>query len=1111
MLAKFTPHKMVSYNCNYGIVCNYYQHNSLQELKPESRNISMSKRDFDCLSQGVKNSALDMSVHCVRLELQDKSRTVIIHGLTVAEINLAENEIRAYVNANMPMKLSIKVSKHQKYFLAEKCAHLQENCIIHYPKASEFKKEDQGELSQATITLQGDRSHVEVTKQKINEILSSLFFTKINQRHEEYGYMWKRRWEEIKQQQEEAYNGVLVITYYDFDEKGNNDKGTKKKPKELGVSVKITITSDDYTSVCQVDQNIKNVHTTLMQQSMLVSMDQCKSVAEGLKSKKLLLRENHNVEIEIDWGKKNLILLAPSGSEDFEAAFVTLTAFVQGEPVCKELLELGEPGMNPFTHQKQQWSEIIKIARKCSVKVKHTNNNLEVLGKGPDIAKAKGQLAELLHTFRSCLGTKEISVAPLLESVLKTLEFQNLVAKLRQNYCVAVTYSNVWRNLKTVTLYKATVKPEGCNRPCIIEVCHGNMVDETTDVIVNAANSELRHIGGLAKAISDAGGLVIQQTSNDYVRQHGIVKPGHVACLPSGNLSSSVVMHAVGPIWKDGGPNKANELYAAVSTSLLESDKHGYRSISIPAISAGIYGCPVEDCSAISIKAITDLLNGNCLESLSHVRFVLFSWDDANAFKAAFKDSLQKHKNLKTTMDIVDKPSDTRIQWYWEDDSKQLQLYSSEDSLKLSEAYAASPNQKFLTTIRGVKYTIDFSQMMQTNIGTKNQRRVYRKSLGAAAWQYKDDAGKWTPYTSNHSDLLEVMYETKNMQRLQIGQWTYSFDFTRMLQINISTNRSRSIRRYVTHSSSSATEKSVSRQVSSNASVLLNGPHQHLSTACNTVEAHFKKCLTTKEVSLPTMISNSVRNQMICLGQKYNVQAEYMQQVQKMKFHGVTESVTKAVLAAQDILLDIGTRSHMETPREWDPQTDNVAIKEVPIGSPEWKRVTQRVLDTLPQVDVSKIERIQNRYLWEKYVFHSRRMKEKNNGNIGEKELFHGTSNTLPEKIYADEEEGFDMRFSRSGMWGQGNYFAEKASYSDNYAYQDPNGTKQLFLAKVLTGDSIEMKSDTKLRMPPPKDGTVRYDTVNGVTHGCRVYIAYSNDKAYPLYLITYTYLLIQF
>ena len=1060
----------------------------------------MPKKDFDCVSQAVKNGALDIEgVHHVHLVLQDRNKTVAIHGLTLTEINSAEDDIRAYVNANVPIKLSVKVSKHQKYFLTKKCAHLQENCIIHYPKDSDFKKEDQEELSQATITLQGNRSHVEVTKQKIDAILSSLHVIQIKYRHEDYGNMWIKRWKEIKQQQEEAYNSVLVNTWFDLDEKG------EKKPKELGVSVEFTITGNDPITVSQIEQNIKNMPTTLTKQSLFVSKNQCKTVTEALKAKKLMLRENHIVEIEIDWEKKELILVGPGGSEDFEAAFATLTAFVNGETVCKEILELGEPAMNPYIHQKQQWSEIIKIAKNCSVRVKHTNNDLEMYGKGPDIANAKIQLAELLSIFRQSLGKKEVSVLPLLESVLKTLEFQNLVSELQQNFCVVVTCSsNMQQNVKMITLYKATVKPEGCDRPCIIEVCHGNMVDETTDVIVNAANSQLQHAGGLAKAISDVGGSLIQQTSDHYIRQNGIVKPGHVACLPSGNLSCSVVMHAVGPMWKDGGPNKREELYAAVSSSLVESDNNGYRSISMPAISTGNYGCPVQDCAAISIKATIDLLNGNYLKSLSHVRFVLFTLDAANAFKAAFIDSLLQHKNLRSTADIVDQPSSTRIQWYWEDDSKNLQPYSNEDSLKLSQAYAASPSEKFQITIQGLKYIIDFSSMMQINAGTGKQQRVHRKSLGVVTWQYKDDTGKWMDYTSTYSDFLEVMYETKHMKTLQIGYWTYSFDFNGMLQINTSTGKSRSIRRYVSQSRSDTAEKSASRQVSSSSSVTLSGPHQHLTTAHDKIQAYFKKCLTTKEISLPASVSDSVRKQMICIGQNFNVQVEHMQQPQKVKFHGVSESVTEAVLAAQDILLDIGNKNNIEIPKEWEPQTDNVAIKEVPVGNPEWNHVAQLVKDTLSQVDVIKIERIQNRHLWDKYSFHAQRMKGKNNGTINEKELFHGTSGTLPEKIYADEEEGFDMRFSRSGMWGQGNYFAEKASYSNNYAYRHPDGIKQFFLAKVLTGDSIQLQPNNMLRMPPFKEGNIKYDTVNGVTRDCRVYICYSNDKAYPFYLITY-------
>ena len=65
-----------------------------------------------------------------------------------------------------------------------------------------------------------------------------------------------------------------------------------------------------------------------------------------------------------------------------------------------------------------------------------------------------------------------------------------------------------------------------------------------------------------------------------------------------------------------------------------------------------------------------------------------------------------------------------------------------------------------------------------------------------------------------------------------------------------------------------------------------------------------------------------------------------------------------------------------------------------------------------------------------------------------EMQLYHGTRATDPLLIY-DGEEGFDMRFSANGMWGQAVYFAVNSSYSNSYAFNAPNGSKQMFYAKV--------------------------------------------------------------
>jgi len=156
---------------------------------------------------------------------------------------------------------------------------------------------------------------------------------------------------------------------------------------------------------------------------------------------------------------------------------------------------------------------------------------------------------------------------------------------------------------------------------------------------------------------------------------------------------------------------------------------------------------------------------------------------------------------------------------------------------------------------------------------------------------------------------------------------------------------------------------------------------------------------------------------------------------------------------------------------------------------------------------VVKIERVQNKWLYEQYLqFKSKLVKK--GSNLNETYLFHGSSTNPPVNIYHGLE-GWDMRFSNAGMWGQGIYFAVNANYSGNYTYKAPEG-KQIFYATVLLGDSIKLEPDNKLKMPPEKKNSNgqfiidRYDSVEGFTGNSVVYILYANGFAYPSYLITY-------
>ena len=204
-----------------------------------------------------------------------------------------------------------------------------------------------------------------------------------------------------------------------------------------------------------------------------------------------------------------------------------------------------------------------------------------------------------------------------------------------------------------------------------------------------------------------------------------------------------------------------------------------------------------------------------------------------------------------------------------------------------------------------------------------------------------------------------------------------------------------------------------------------------------------------------------------------------------------------------------------EYPPNWKPQVSMIETFSVGRNTSEWNGLEQRVRETLQDAKISKILRIQNKWLWDRFAVHKKRMQYKNSSYTNEKDLFHGTRGRDPKLIY-EGEEGFDMRFSAQGKWGLANYFALNASYADRYAHQTRDGFKEIFLVYVLTGYSYECAPNPKLRMPPqmPQEHCVargtrfnqqRYDTVTGETGGSRVYMTFDNDKSYPAYVITYS------
>lgn len=142
---------------------------------------------------------------------------------------------------------------------------------------------------------------------------------------------------------------------------------------------------------------------------------------------------------------------------------------------------------------------------------------------------------------------------------------------------------DMWRTLSAV------VWPEGR-----LLLRQGDLAREEVDALVNAANSQLQHGSGVAKALREAGGAEFERASRDYVAQHGPVPVGEAAVTAAGALPCRAVLHAVGPVWNERGDEASQRqlLARTVYNVLARASQLGFVSVALPAISSGVFGFP---------------------------------------------------------------------------------------------------------------------------------------------------------------------------------------------------------------------------------------------------------------------------------------------------------------------------------------------------------------------------------------------------------------------------------------------------------------------------------------------------------------------------------------
>ena len=165
----------------------------------------------------------------------------------------------------------------------------------------------------------------------------------------------------------------------------------------------------------------------------------------------------------------------------------------------------------------------------------------------------------------------------------------------------------------------------------VLAIVRGDITRLPADAIVNAGNSALAGGGGVDGAIHRVGGpSIMAELRRDH--PHGC-STGSAIVTGAGDLPARWVVHAVGPIWRDGSHGEEPLLRRAYTTALLLADELGAKSVTLPAISCGIYGYPFEEGARVALESVRDALRS--ADSLERATFVLFSEDVREAFAEA--------------------------------------------------------------------------------------------------------------------------------------------------------------------------------------------------------------------------------------------------------------------------------------------------------------------------------------------------------------------------------------------------------------------------------------------------------------------------------------------
>ena len=341
-------------------------------------------------------------------------------------------------------------------------------------------------------------------------------------------------------------------------------------------------------------------------------------------------------------------------AQDVNKCFDEIIQFLEANTILHETLPL-DPESTQFVFKRcaSKLEDIKRDLYTCSVDVRMTSNlkGIDVSGTNEGLAKCLPRLVSLTEAIRKDSlpidkpGMKKFFSQDKGSKLLKTIE--------DTNNCTIITSE---RNYSETSVARAETDEGGKSSARFlcsyltkqgkkISVFKGDLTSHRVDAIVNAANEELKHVGGLAAAIVKAGGMEIQVSCDKFVQENGRLLEGRAMVTPAGMLPCDTIIHVVGPKWdshadtarKNGVETQQERvLKFAIRNCLKEAAR--LKSIALPAVSSGVYGFPRDLCA----KVVVDAVLGFCKENPSCMLSEIHLVNNDSATVGVFAEEMRK-------------------------------------------------------------------------------------------------------------------------------------------------------------------------------------------------------------------------------------------------------------------------------------------------------------------------------------------------------------------------------------------------------------------------------------------------------------------------------------